>query len=156
HEPEYEFISPVAADRLEALRQEPLVDYRGVAEVKWNALRLMFEAFEQAAPDRQGSFQAFRDRAGQGLERHALFEALSKHFRDQAGKTVPWHDWPEEYRSPDGAGSRNFAVEHRHEVSYFAWLQWLADLQLGRAHEKARQAGLRLGLYVDLAVGVSS
>jgi 4-alpha-glucanotransferase len=33
------------------------------------------------------------------------------------------------------------------------WLQWIADAQLAAAAERARAAGMRIGLYLDLAVG---
>ena len=40
-------------------------------------------------------------------------------------------------------------------VEFFEFLQWQADVQLGAAAEAGRAAGLSLGLYRDLAVGVN-
>ncbi len=36
---------------------------------------------------------------------------------------------------------------------YVMWLQWVADQQLAAAAARAREAGLELGLYRDLALG---
>ena len=41
----------------------------------------------------------------------------------------------------------------RSASAFHAWLQWLADRQLGQAAERAHAAGLPIGLYRDLAVG---
>src|SRR3546814_15406737 len=61
----------------------------------------------------------------------------------------------EEYRSPGGGGTDAFRRMHSERIEYYAWLQWLADCQLAQAHAAARQVGMRIGLYVDLAVSVS-
>ena len=50
---------------------------------------------------------------------------------------------------------RAFAEEQRELVTFHTWLQWLADRQLGEAQARALEAGLRIGLYLDLAVGVA-
>ncbi|HUF45856.1 MAG TPA: 4-alpha-glucanotransferase, partial [Aestuariivirgaceae bacterium] len=42
-----------------------------------------------------------------------------------------------------------------HRTGFFAWLQWLADRQLKQAQARARAAGMRIGLYLDMAVGVA-
>jgi 4-alpha-glucanotransferase len=47
-----------------------------------------------------------------------------------------------------------FAEEHRERVELYQYLQWEADRQLGAAARRARDAGLAIGLYRDLAVGV--
>jgi 4-alpha-glucanotransferase len=46
-----------------------------------------------------------------------------------------------------------FVARNADEVAFHAWLQWLADRQLGAARDAAREGGMRLGLYLDLAVG---
>ncbi|WP_137391863.1 4-alpha-glucanotransferase [Rhodoligotrophos defluvii] len=155
-EPEYEAIGPVGAEILERLRAEPFVNYPGVAAVKWNALCLMYREFAQGDGARRQAFGAFREKGGESLETHCLFEALSEHFHAEAERPVPWQEWPDDFRSPDAPGSRRFAAAQGDRISYFAWLQWLADSQLARAQQAAREAGMRVGLYVDLAVGVAA
>jgi (1->4)-alpha-D-glucan 1-alpha-D-glucosylmutase len=62
-------------------------------------------------------------------------------------------DWPKPYRAFGSAEVRRFQEEHADAVSFHAWLQWLADGQLQEASERARAAGMAVGLYRDLAVG---
>ena len=57
--------------------------------------------------------------------------------------------------SPARTRSRAFAEEQAELVSFHAWLQWLADRQLREAQARAIGAGMRIGLYLDLAVGVT-
>jgi 4-alpha-glucanotransferase len=48
----------------------------------------------------------------------------------------------------------DFARAQADRVDFFQWLQWQADRQLGAAAKAGQAAGLALGLYRDLAVGV--
>ena len=50
-------------------------------------------------------------------------------------------------------GGRVPAPSIPERVACHAFLQWLADRQLGAAAERARAAGMGIGLYRDLAVG---
>jgi catechol 2,3-dioxygenase-like lactoylglutathione lyase family enzyme len=47
-----------------------------------------------------------------------------------------------------------FREEATEEVDFFAWLQWVADEQLGAAQARATRGGMGLGVVHDLAVGV--
>ena len=38
-------------------------------------------------------------------------------------------------------------------IDFHRWLQWLAHRQLKRVQDEAAAAGLRIGLYLDFAVG---
>src|SRR5262249_44481022 len=40
------------------------------------------------------------------------------------------------------------------ELGYFEFIQWVADRQLAACRDKAHHAGLPIGLYLDIAVGV--
>ena len=50
---------------------------------------------------------------------------------------------------------RRFQAEHADDVEFQRWLQFELDRQLGAAAEAARGAGMRIGLYQDLAIGTS-
>jgi hypothetical protein len=56
---------------------------------------------------------------------------------------------------PGSRPGRAFAEENAELVSFHCWLQWTAERQLEEAQRRARQAGMRIGLYLDLAVGVA-
>ena len=47
-----------------------------------------------------------------------------------------------------------FAASHRDEVLFHEFLQWVADRSLAAAQARAREAGMRIGLVGDLAVGM--
>jgi 4-alpha-glucanotransferase len=146
-EPEFARINP---PRLDALRQSTLVDYAEVARTKFAALEAMFQVFDKAPQDRRGAFEAFRTQFGEALERHCLFEALHAHH---AG--APWWDWPEALHRGDSDAVRRFRADHAERIEFFAWLQWLADNQVRAAQARAHAAGMRIGLYLDMAVGVA-
>ncbi|NND59639.1 MAG: 4-alpha-glucanotransferase [Gammaproteobacteria bacterium] len=147
------------AARLESLRAAEHVDYHGVTEAKLSALRLLFEDFRKRhiARDtkRAQQFQSFVKEAGPALETHALFEALHAHFGRRNNGSSGWHDWPSEYRDPCSDAVMRFALRHREAIDFHQYLQWIADLQLTEAQSAAREAGMSIGLYRDLAVGVS-
>ena len=88
------------------------------------------------------------------MEAFALFEALS-HRMVADGIQAGWHGWPAEYHERHGPAVLGFAAAHAGEVAFHAWLQHLADEQLAHAQAAARAAGMRIGLYLDLAVGTA-
>lgn len=138
--------------RLEAL---DLVEWPGVARARLARLRQIFETFQQVAPDSlRTEFAEFRAQGGAALQRHAIFEAL--HAAQLAENPARWHwkDWPAGLRDPNGPDVVAFAEAARTEVDYHAFLQWMADRGLGAAQLAARQAGARIGLIADLAIGV--
>jgi hypothetical protein len=59
------------------------------------------------------------------------------------------------YRRVDSEAVSRFRASHAGRITFFAWLQWLADRQLKAAQARARAAGMRIGLYLDMAVGVA-
>jgi (1->4)-alpha-D-glucan 1-alpha-D-glucosylmutase len=136
--------------RIESLRDTALVDHAGV----WEVLSPVLEAYWADSAARRGedaAFADFREEGGENLESHAIFDALSEHFRGQGAHWLG--DWPEEYRRAGTESVRAFAREHADRVSYHVFLQYLADGQLKASSEIALETGMRLGLYRDLAVG---
>jgi len=144
--------------RLRGLRDAPLVDYAGVAACKRPVLELLFGSFSRRHLDRAGdargeSFRAFRRDRGPPLRRQAAFEALRETLsRDDAPRRY-WRRWPAEYRDPTSGAVAAFVDANRPLVEFFEYLQWQADLQLGRCAAAARAAAMPIGLYRDLAVG---
>lgn len=144
----------------EALRarlcNEARVEYRAVAQLKLGALDMLWRRIAEEpglwAPESRADFDAFVAAGGAGLLAHARFEALSRRMVAD-GKGPGWHTWPGAYRNAGGEAVARFAAEHVDEVRFHLWLQWIADRQLGAAAERARAAGMRIGLYLDFAVG---
>ena len=50
---------------------------------------------------------------------------------------------------------QEFRERHRDEIDFHCWVQWLIDRQLATAAESARNAGMAIGLYQDLAIGTA-
>jgi 4-alpha-glucanotransferase len=140
--------------QLRALRRTDLVDYVGVSQAKLSALGEIWRTWETGidrSQDRQ-EFDCFVQEGGQGLYRHALFETMSS-FMGASGQGAGWKTWPDQYQIVDSAEVDEFAAKHSETIRFHMWLQWLAHLQLTHAAKVARKAGLRVGLYLDLAVG---
>ncbi|MCC2113225.1 MAG: 4-alpha-glucanotransferase, partial [Hyphomicrobiales bacterium] len=115
----------------------------------------LFRAFCNDAGPRRAAFEAFRARMGEHFARHATFDALWEHFTDSGLRFESWRDWPTSFHDPENVEVSRFAAEHGERVLFYEYLQFLADEQLGRAQARARAAGMRLGLYLDIAVGVA-
>jgi 4-alpha-glucanotransferase len=152
--------TPEFQAELARLRSTANVDYPGVASAKLPVLRLLFDHFrrEHLARDsgRAAEFRAYVAERGESLRLHALYDAIDEHLRAQDGDRYwGWPVWPEAVRDPAGAGVREFEAAHRELVEYYAWLQWLADRQLGEVQRVARKLGMPIGLYGDYAVGVN-
>ena len=143
--------------RLAALRASETVDYPGVWTLKKEALQKAFEHFDKQKSDDADSdgarFARFVEQKGSQLAGFALFQALDQYFAvpDQLG----WIGWPQDYQHPENSAVQQFADEHADEIRFYMWLQWLCAEQLATVNQTAADAGVRLGMYGDLAVGVS-
>jgi 4-alpha-glucanotransferase len=139
-------------DTIARLRQGDVVDYAAVAELKWRALRSAFARFK-ADPESAGQqdFAAFRSARGALLSRFACFEVLRHRFNK------PWWEWPEPWRQPDETRCAELRQgPDRAEVEFVEFVQWTADRQLQACQDLANGLGMKVGLYLDVAVGVQS
>jgi 4-alpha-glucanotransferase len=66
-----------------------------------------------------------------------------------------WHEWPLEFHDPHGDAVRAFAARREHRIDFHRWVQFELDRQVGAAAVCARDAGMRIGLYPDIAIGTS-
>ncbi len=129
-----------------------LVDYPAAAKSKWQALRAAFTKF-RADPGaaNKDDFEKFRAERGALLVRFACFETLRHKFKK------PWWEWPEPWRQPDDDGlARLRAGEDGAEIEFVEFVQWVADRQLRDCRDLAAKLGMKVGLYLDVAVGVQS
>lgn len=126
-----------------------LVDYPSALRNTAHALAAQFASFcdlPDSAPQRR-AFETYVERAGTALHEFALFEALSTSFG------ADWRTWPAPYRDHDADALAAFETTHEEEIARTKWEQWQADMQLADAQDRACKAGMRVGLYLDLAVG---
>jgi 4-alpha-glucanotransferase len=150
---------PEFARRLHLLRAQALVDYRGVADLKFEILALLHQEFRDkhlaTRSERGRGFLEFVARRGLPLQLHARFDALDRYFRATNGSASGWMSWPQEYRDVNGSAATRFALEHPTEIEFYAYLQWLAHEQLLQAQALTRELGMPIGLYGDYAVGAN-
>jgi 4-alpha-glucanotransferase len=148
-------------DDARALETAALIDWPKAARNKTALLHRLFDDFVAhdlagtSASDVAIDFAAFRAKAGAALEQHALFEAL--HAAQLKSDPAAWHwqTWPAPWRDPHGDAVQRFAQDHRRDVLFHIFLQWIADRSFAKAQQQAKADGMRIGLVADLAVGMS-
>ncbi|MBN2760291.1 MAG: 4-alpha-glucanotransferase [Rhodobacteraceae bacterium] len=119
-----------------------LVDYDRTIPAQRAALQAAYSDFTGSA-----TFDAALRDGGAALEEFAIHQALSGVYGPY------WSDWPAAFQTPDSPEVRRFAQEHAAAVRFHAWAQWQAETQLADSHQRAKIAGMRFGLYLDIAVG---
>jgi len=137
---------------LKRLRDGDLIDYEGVYSLKLSVLRRVFTDFLKnhyiKETEEAKSFKSFIAKEGSDLELFALYLALSEYF-----KTTDWQRWPSEYHDPEGISVKRFYEDHRDDILFFQYIQWLIDSQHRGLHALSKKEGLLIGLYHDLAIG---
>ena len=123
-----------------------LIDRDKAWKVKRAALKRVYQAKRSAG--RALAYAAYREREGRSLDDFATWCALAEKYGSD------WHHWPEELQHPSNAAVADFAAAHADAVDFHRWLQWQLDDQLTAAQATAVQAGMKLGVMHDLAVGV--
>ena len=133
-----------AADPVRHLNTDPgPIDRDAVWEAKKAALETVFTAPRRAA--RQAAFDDFVAEQGKGLLDFATWCAICEHLG-----TTPF---PPELGSPDSPEVAALREQLATRVEFFKWLQWVADEQKATAQRVAKDAGMKIGVMHDLAVG---
>ncbi|MFD7705924.1 4-alpha-glucanotransferase [Streptomyces sp. NPDC059785] len=129
------------------LRGETLIDRETVRALKQRALRLVHAV--PLAPARRAAYEDFVRREGRDLTDFATWCALAEVHGGA------WRSWPAGLRDPRSAAVAAARAELADAVDFHRWLAWITDEQLGTAQRAATDAGMRIGLVHDLAVGVA-
>ncbi|MGW2092622.1 4-alpha-glucanotransferase [Promicromonospora sukumoe] len=119
------------------------IDRDAIWEAKKAALEVVYTAPRSAA--RQTAFDEFVLAQGRGLVDFATWCAIKEHLDGR--------DWPAELSDPGSSGVQTLRNALADRVQFYCWLQWLLDEQLRAAHRAGLDAGMRLGVFKDLAVG---
>jgi 4-alpha-glucanotransferase len=139
------------AEEVARLRATDLVDYAGVIAVKLKALRVAYDAFrERANAERREDFAAFKAERAPLIDGFAAFATLHKRFGP------PWWEWPQEWRVPTPDAIAGLWRSEAVEMNFHAFMQWIADRQLRSCSNLAKRQKMPIGLYLDVAVGVSA
>ncbi|GAA2219921.1 4-alpha-glucanotransferase [Promicromonospora sukumoe] len=119
------------------------IDRDAIWEAKKAALEVVWTAPRSAA--RQTAFDEFVLAQGRGLVDFATWCAIKEHLDGR--------DWPAELSDPGSSGVQTLRNALADRVQFYCWLQWVLDEQLRAAHRAGLDAGMRLGVFKDLAVG---
>ena len=124
------------AEHRRAASKPSLVDRDAVWRAKLGALEQIF-----AGSREHGEFSGWRHQQGKALQEFATWCALAeRHGPD-------WRDWEASLREPSSDAVERFAATHAGRVTFFAWLQWLLDVQM-------RAASGSMPVLQDLPIGV--
>jgi len=146
---------PETQRQLAALRESEYVEYEQVSAWKLRFLKLAFAEFlheYQAGSARALEFRRFLADEGDLLERFATYCALDEYLHGRNPNVWTWPNWPAPYQDPDSAETQAFRKKHWRLVLFHCYMQWQLDIQLAAAQAYARQRGLAIGLYHDLAL----
>jgi len=151
--------APGFVSQLNEQRRKDYVDYSGVMQLKLPAMKSLYQWFSEqkstTAKDINKAFKQFKLQSGDSLLQLALYDALHAHLYQQNSDYWGWPNWPEQYRDPASDAVMQFSKQHSAELDFYCYLQFIAQQQLAQAQQVAKNAGMLLGLYRDLAVGVS-
>ena len=141
-----------ARPRIAQLRAASHIDYEAVMAVKrpvFEALHEVFVVHHRGRDTARGrAYAAYVAAQGQALDDFATWCALDEH---QQGR--PWQTWPHELRDARSPAVLAFRERESDLIDFHRWLQFELDRQLGDVQAHARELGLPVGLYQDLAVG---
>jgi len=152
--PEYAGLDATTRRSIRALRtklDKALASTDGIdRDACWAAKRAALRLIHDAGlpPARAMAFDAYRRREGDHLRDFAVWTVLCAHFGHD------FHTWAAGYRHPSGRSVPGFIAQHGDEIEFVEWQQWIASEQQAGAQEAAREAGMRVGIVTDLAVGV--
>jgi len=65
-----------------------------------------------------------------------------------------WASWPKAYRHPDSPAVQRIAARSRSRIQFFQYVEWQCQQQVASVQASAKRAGMAIGLYKDMAVGI--
>lgn len=143
--------------RVTELRASDDVHYPGVSALKFEFFEVLFNVFKKKhlgkGTERDEAFEAFKADQGEPLKNQALFDAMLAHFKAQDINAWGWPVWPEAYRDHKSPEVAQFAKDNEEAITYWMYLQFIADEQLQAVNDLCKALGMKVGMYRDLAVG---
>ncbi|MCP5120129.1 MAG: 4-alpha-glucanotransferase [bacterium] len=140
---------------IQALNSSEFVEYERVYRLKKVFLKLAFRAFGAHLRDdtpRARAFRAYVEAEGDLLHRFAVYSALDEWLHAKDPNLWTWDNWPPQFRDPDSEAVGSFASHHHRAVLFYKYVQWQVELQLSAAQQAARDNGLSIGLFHDVAL----
>lgn len=144
---------------LHHVREIEYVDYEAVTRLKLQALNAIFEVQNDKSLSKNTklnkTFKAFIAEGGESLEILATYDAIQEALAKQGKASWGWPVFPKDLNEFHKPGVKKFKKANAKRIKFFMFLQWQAALQLEQANKEAHESGMDIGIYRDLAVGVS-
>lgn len=145
--------------QLAHVRRVEHVDYEGVTRLKLELLRAVFDVYNnkylKKNTKQNKAFKAFVAEGGTSLDMLAVYDALQSHLQKEGKDCWGWPVFPDEFKDYHNPAVEKFKKANLTDVKFYLFMQWMAAEQLEAANQAAQDAGMTIGLYRDLAVGVS-
>jgi len=117
-------------------------------KVLWQAYQLFLEHdFGKDTPHAH-AFEAYCSANKSWLYHYSIFRTIKEFYHWQT-----WKEWPEGLRDNQPQAVAEFAHKYREYITFFAYVQWQADLQLRAAKACAEAAGVYL--FGDIPFGTN-
>lgn len=149
-------------NQLTLAKESQHVDYGSVMDMKLRALKPLYAHF---VADKKGqkslyakSFAEFKVRGGNSLRQMATFDAIQDVNKAKGmfiGDNWGWPVWEDGFQNYENEEVQLFAEKHEDLIEFYMYLQFVAAEQLEDVDKLAKQKGMAIGTYRDLAVGVS-
>jgi len=140
--------------KTERLRATEYVEYEQVWSLKLKVLRLAWREFRRLPADapRRRAFHAWATAEGSLLHQFAVYQAIDEILHKCDRNLWIWPDWPEPFRDPASPAVAGFESEYPRLIEFYKFIQWQIDEQLAAAQQYAKDLGMSIGLYHDLAL----
>lgn len=139
-------------------RRRAYVDYTTTQELVDDILWRCYQEFKQKKnTEDYNRFQVYCDSQDGILDMYATFRALNNYFSKQKPMPLDWRYWPEEFKHPEKKTPEleRFIAEHQDEIGFYKYVQYQCTKQLQEVKENCLNSGMKIGLYMDMAVGAS-
>ena len=133
------------ADLLRRARESKNVDYTLVSKLKLKGLRILYNYAKSEKGKSYEAFRAFLREEGESVEDLGTYQAICEEFGGI----------PPEYRDKSSKTVAEWKKSHADAVGFYEWTAWIALNQFKEAGLCCFNKHLTIGLYQDLAVGVS-
>ena len=142
--------------KIRKLRSSDRIDYEKTSQIKEQILKSAFKIFYEKhykmKTARGEGFRKYISAEGKTVETFATFLALWNFFKKKKS-VYSWQEWPAEYHDPNGNAVIAFKKGNVKKVLYYIYIQWLIDDQVRKISTHCKKAGMKIGIYHDLAVG---
>lgn len=144
---------------LQHVRNVEQVDYEQVTRIKLKVLKAIFDVqwskFLSKNTKLNKTFKTFIADGGESLEMLATYDAILEDLAQQGKASWGWPVFPQDLSEFHKPGVAKFKKANNKVVKFYMYLQWQAAIQVENAQQTARDSGMSIGIYRDLAVGVS-